>query len=276
MAKRLIRAAIAYDFDGTLAPGNIQEYDFIPSVNTSSASFWSEVKSLAHDQQADEILCYMFLMLEKARSARIPVRREDFANYGRSVALFDGVDGWFKRINEYARSKDINLEHYIISSAIKEMVEATEIGKHVARVFASSFMYDHHGIANWPALAINYTTKTQYLFRINKGSLDVADHSKINAYVKPAERPIPFTRMVFIGDGSTDIPCMKLVREQCGHSIAVYKPKTKGARNKAQKLIAEDRVNFVAPADYREGEEIDGIVKRILDKIATDAALEQQ
>ncbi len=226
MPGRLVRMAIAYDFDGTLAPGNMQEYEFVPNIGMKSKAFWTEVTALTKAQEADGVLSYMQLMLEKAANKKIQVRKENFVKYGESVKLFDGVLDWFDQINEYGKKKKINIEHYIISSGIREMIAGTPIATKFKRIFASSFMYDHHGIAHWPALAVNYTTKTQYLFRINKGALNVYDDSKINAYILEKERPVPFRNMVFIGDGSTDIPCFRLVKGQGGHSIAVYKPTT--------------------------------------------------
>jgi hypothetical protein len=164
----------------------------------------------------------------------------------------------------------VRVEHYVISSGLREMVAGTIIARKFKAVYASSFWYDHHGVAQWPALALNYTTKTQYLFRINKGSLHVYDHSKVNEYVPHAERPIPFTNMIFVGDGETDIPCFRLVKDLGGHSIAVYKPRARRARTISEKLIRDGRVNFIAPADYSDGRELDRIVKGIIDKVAAD------
>ncbi len=270
MKKTPILLAISYDFDGTLAPGNMQEHSFIPEIGMSKEDFWKEVRSLAKQHEADNILIYMGLMLEKARSARVTVRKSDFAKRGKGLPLYDGVTDWFKRINVYGRSGGVEVEHYIISSGIREIVRGTPIAKEFRAIFASSFWYDHHGVAQWPALALNYTTKTQYLFRINKGSLDVHDHSIINKFVPKGERRVPFENMVFIGDGETDIPCFRLVRDQGGNSIAVYKPHVAPAKQKAERLVKEGRVSFVAPADYREGLSLDRIVKAIIDKLATD------
>ena len=273
MPRRLARIAIAYDFDGTLAPGNMQEYEFVPDIGMKSKTFWYEVNKQAKDYEADTVLSYMQLMLEKANSKKIRVRKENFIKYGESVKLFDGVLDWFGQINEYGKKKRINIEHYIISSGIREMIAGTPIATRFKRIFASSFMYDHHGIAHWPALAVNYTTKTQYLFRINIGVLNVYDDSKINAYIPEKERRIPFSNIVFIGDGSTDIPCFRLVKGQGGHSIAVYKPNARGARDKAKALIKQNRVNFIAPANYLPGNRIDLIVRAIIDRVASDAAM---
>lgn len=267
MPKKLIPMAISYDFDGTLAPGNMQEFDFIPALNMGSNEFWKSVKDLAKKHEMDEILAYMQVMLEKARGAKVPVRRMDFKNFGANIQLFAGVKDWFKRINGYARGKGVRLEHFIISSGIREMVEGTPIYKEFKKVYASGFMFDHNDVACWPALAMNYTTKTQYLFRINKGSLDVHDNSVINKYVPKDQRPVPFENMIFVGDGETDIPCMRLVKDQGGHSIAVYNPGKHGAKKRAEQLIKDGRATLIATADYQEGGAIDLAVKAIIDKI---------
>jgi phosphoserine phosphatase len=275
MAKKHIPFVIAYDFDGTLSPGNMQEYDFVPALKIKPAAFWQEAKTIAQDQQADEILAYMRLMIEKAQASRVPVRKKDFADFGANIQLFPGVEEWFKRITAYGRAQGVKVEHFIISSGLREMIEGTSIYKHFTRVYASGFMYDHNGIAHWPALAVNYTTKTQYLFRINKGSLDVHDNSVINKFVEPSERPVPFSNMVFIGDGETDIPSMRLVKSQGGHSIAVYSKGKRGAREKAQKLVAEGRTNLSTTADYTENSAIDRAVKAMIDKAVSCRSIDE-
>ncbi|NTU53968.1 MAG: haloacid dehalogenase-like hydrolase [Chlorobiaceae bacterium] len=267
MAKKMVNMAIAYDFDGTLAPGNMQEYDFIPKLHMKSKGFWEDVSRYAREQNADQILAYMHQMLKKAESAEVRVTKSDFRKYGEQIKLFPGVAEWFQRINEYAKEKGVKVEHFIVSSGIREMVEGTSIAKEFTAIYASGFMYDHHGVACWPALAINYTTKTQYLFRINKGSLEVYDNTVINRYVTPEERPVPFENMIFIGDGETDIPCMRLVKELGGHSISVYNSRISESKLGAEQLLNDKRVTLTAPADYREGKTIDFAVKAMIDKI---------
>ena len=273
MAKKLIRMTISYNFDGTLAPGNMQEYDFIPALKVKPSEFWKTAGRLAEENQMDHILAYMWAMLREADKADIRVHKTDFINFGKSIQLFPGVKDWFKRINAYAKSKGIRLEHFIISSGIREMVEGTPIYKEFKKVYASGFMFDHNGVACWPALAVNYTTKTQYLFRINKGSLDVHDNTIINKYVPKDQRPVPFEHMIFVGDGETDIPCMRLVKDQGGHSIAVYNPGKHGAKKKAVDLIKEGRATLVATADYQEGGAIDLAVKAIMDKVEASSRI---
>ncbi len=261
--------AIIYDFDGTLAPGNMQERDFIPAIGMKTKQFWNEVNDSAKKHQADNILAYMKLMLDKAQQASVPVRKNDFHEYGKNLCFFKGIlpdnsandKGWFEKINQYAHERNMIAEHYIVSSGIREMIEGCPLAAEFTMIYASSFMYDHNGVAVWPALAINYTTKTQYLFRINKGCLDVSDNASINKTIPENERPIPFSHMIYLGDGETDIPAFRLVKDKGGCAIAVYKPNTKGAKEKMQHLILDGRVNHIAPADYRTNTPIDKIVK---------------
>jgi 2-hydroxy-3-keto-5-methylthiopentenyl-1-phosphate phosphatase len=265
--------AICYDFDGTLSPRNMQEYDYLPQLNIHPKKFWAEAKAKARSQGADDILAYMCLMLEKAHAtSHVKISRSALQDCGRTVALFPGVEGWFDRISRFAAKSGASVEHYIISSGIREMIEGTPIAKKFKRIYASSFMYDQHDVAKWPGMAINYTTKTQFLFRINKGALDPSDNSRINTYIAKDDRPVPFERMIYIGDGTTDIPCMKLVRAQGGYSIAVFKAKSR-KKSDARKLLEEERVNFVSSADYRNNSALDRQVKRVIARMLADAEI---
>ncbi len=273
--KQKTTVAIAYDFDGTLAKGNIQENSFIPDLKLDKEVFWQEVKKLAQDEEMDEILAYMFLMIKKAKEKKISCKKDEIKKHGKTVKYFKGVEDFFARINEYANSKRIKLEHYIISSGTKEMIEGTSIANEFEYIFASSFKYDVNGVAKWPALAINYTTKTQYLFRINKGIKNAWDNTEINKYIELSERPILFENMIYIGDGATDIPAMKMLNYQGGTSIGVYPPNTKGAKNKAQELLKNNRANYIAKADYSPDSDIDKIIISIIDRISIKASVKQ-
>lgn len=282
MSAKRTQVAIAYDFDGTLAQGNMQEHSFIPGLGLTPDKFWPEVKKLACKHDMDEILTYMELMIRTATEKRLSIRREEFQKHGRAVSLFPGVEQWFDRINNYGKERGLVVEHYIISSGLREMISATSIGKKFKYIFASGYMYDANDVAVWPALAVNYTTKTQYLFRINKGILNSYDNGSINKYTPASERPIPFSNMIYIGDGETDVPCMKMLKYQGGHPIAVYEPwegrATKKQKHKQQlcyELLEQDRANYAAPADYTDGKPLDNLVKNLLDKISTESALQR-
>ena len=268
MAK--VTVALIYDFDGTLSPKNMQEFSFIEALGMDSSQFWGKAQKLSKDNDASGILCYMKLMLEEARHANIPVRRESFVNFGKKVELFDGVKKWFSMINEYGKEIGLDIQHYINSSGLKEMIEGTPIAKEFKNIYACSFLYDINGVAEWPSVAVDYTTKTQFIFKINKGIKEVSDNKRINEYVPEDERPIPFKRMIYFGDGETDIPCMKMVKQNGGYSIAVYNPKDSNKRMVAEKLILDNRVNFVCKADYRESKDVYKVVTTILQKRKRD------
>ena len=271
--KRKIRAALVYDFDGTLSPSNMQEYSFIPDLGMDAQDFWKRTQRRAREQDADPILAYMNMMLDLAEKRRISVKRDYFVKAGRAIRLFPGVTSWFARQTEYAATHGLDLEHYIVSSGLREMIEGSSIGQEFKRIYASGFMYGRDGIATWPALAVNYTTKTQFLFRINKGSPNVYDDSLINDFVPKDKRCIPFENMIFVGDGATDVPCMRLVKDQGGHSIAVYRANDSHSRKKARQLFDEGRVNFIAPANYAAEHLLDRQVRGVIDKLAADKAL---
>ena len=267
--------ALIYDFDGTLAHGNMQEYDFIPAVGKSNKEFWNDANVLAETQDADPVLAYMARMIQEAQSKGLSLRREAFQISGRNIRYYKGVEEWFSRMNEYAAERGIRLLHYVNSSGLKEIIEGTSIAKEFKHIYACSFLYNVDGIAYWPAVAVNYTNKTQFIFKINKGVESVYDTRMVNQYMEENRRPVPFKRMIYVGDGTTDIPCMKLVKNYGGHSIAVYNPDDKGKRKEMNTLIRVNRVNFVCAADYSEGSEMDTVVKSIVDKIAADLRLEQ-
>ncbi|MDS1136723.1 HAD family hydrolase [Nitratireductor indicus] len=266
------RAAIVYDFDGTLSPGSMQQHSYLPEIGYADPSqFWEEVKEETKQQDGDEILVYMQMMVRKSRE---PVTRQRLRSHGSALPLFDGVISWFDRMNTFAGERRISLEHYVVSSGLREMIEGCSIREQFAAIFASGFAYDHDGWAIWPSVAVNYTNKTQFLFRINKGISNTWDNVAINRWVPMSERAVPFERMIFIGDGDTDIPSMKMVRFQGGCAIAVFDPgewPKQATQNKIGRLIAENRANYVAPADYPEGGQLDVTVRGVLGRIAREA-----
>lgn len=265
---RRITVALIYDFDGTLSPGNMQEFGFIQAIGKNAEEFWKQSNGLSKENDASQILCYMYTMLQAAKNNNISLKRESFRKFGSQIQLYPGVIEWFDLINSYAKSHGIYIKHFINSSGLKEMIEGTPIAKKFENIYACSYLYNVDDIAYWPAVAVDYTTKTQFLFKINKGIKEVSDTIKINEYIPANKRPIPFSHMIYFGDGETDIPSMKLVKEHGGHSVAVYGNEKK--LSTAMKLIREDRVNFVCKADYSVHGDIYGVVKRILDKIKAD------
>jgi hypothetical protein len=267
------RIAICYDFDGTLAAGNMQEHQFIPDIGTTKAKFWAEVKELAKEHSADEILAYMSVMLKKADAAKVSVRREDFRKSGKSIELFPGVQAWFDLLNAYGNEKGVMVEHHIISSGNAEIIAGTSIAKKFKKIYASAFIFDQNGVACWPALAVNYTNKTQFLFRINKDALEVYDKSGVNKFVPENDRPVPFQNMVFIGDGETDVPCFRLLKDKGGLAVAVYQSGSTPKKRVAEQLLAEGRVSCAFPADYSAGKDLMEAIKAKIDEVAARTQL---
>ncbi len=258
----MLKVAIMYDFDQTLCPKNMQEYSLLPTLEIDPKDFWQEVENYSIKNNMDSILAYMYLLLKKAQEKNIKLTREFFNNLGQDIIYYPAVESFFDRINKYALEHNILLQHFIISSGTKEIIDGCSIKDHFTKIYACEYHYDENGQADFPSVAINYTGKTQFLFRINKNSLDVFDNSTINS--ASTIRDIPFEQMIYIGDGFTDVPCMRLVKSNGGHSIAVY---DKGKHTYKQ-LLEDGRVNYVALADYSENSEIDNIIKLILKKIA--------
>ncbi len=272
----LLRTALVYDFDGTLAPGNIQEHSLIPKhLGMTKKAFWDRVDSEKKEDDADQILIYLGLLISLANERGSPLTRELLAQHGANTPLFSGVLEWFQRIDRHGKTRGLALEHYVISSGNEEMIAGTSIGQKFKKIFASRYRYGTNGHAEWPAVAINFTNKTQYLFQINKGVDNNWNHEAVNRWVPHGERPIPFSRIIYLGDGDTDIPSMKMVRHQGGHSVAVFDPDRwakKELQQKVYNLIAEDRAHFVVPADYTDGSQLDITVKGVLGRIARDQA----
>lgn len=266
--------AICYDFDRTLSPDDMQAQGYIQDVYGDDVNkFWEATDELSFDNEMDTNLAYMFMMQQEAVGKTV-FSKKVLEEYGSRVVLFPGVRTWFDRINRYGAEHGVLVEHYIISSGLKEMIEGTEPAKNGAfkRIYASSFYYNDRGVAVWPAQAVNYTNKTQFLFRIEKGVLDVNDPG-VNDYFAPDELRVPFRNMVYIGDSATDIPCMKLVNSYGGHSIGVYDPVTCD-KSKVYRMIKNNRISYFAPADYSEGRELEELVHRIILRTAVNEDLE--
>ena len=264
--------AICYDFDKTLSPDDMQAQGYIQSIGFEVSEFWKESNNLATDNDMDQNLAYMYMMASKSRGKRL-FTRENLRGDGAKVELFPGVDTWFDRINQYGDSKGVEVEHYIISSGLKEMIEGTKVADKFKKIYASSFYYDVDGVAVWPAQVVNYTNKTQFLFRIEKGVLDV-NNQGVNSYFAPDEYRIPFRNIVYIGDSDTDIPCMKLVNINGGHSIGVYNSETKD-KSKVFRMLDENRIKYFVPADYTKGAKLEQLIHQIIDRTISNEVLEE-
>ncbi len=266
--------ALVYDFDGTLSPGNMQEFGFIQAIGKNPTEFWTESDDIAIEQDASNILSYMKLMFDEARRLGIRLTREDFRKFGNKIELFEGVREWFGAVNRYGEEHGVVVEHYVNSSGLAEMIEGTPIAGEFKRIFACSYLYGKDGVAIWPGVAVDYTAKTQFLFKINKGILSIRDNKKVNESQMEDKKRIPFPHMIYFGDGETDVPCMKIVKMFGGHSIGVYNPEIPTKVKTARKLLKQRRVNFITPARYTTDSRTFELVCSIIDKIKADYHLQ--
>ena len=265
--------ALIYDYDGTLSPGNVQEFGFIQAVGKTADEFWRMSDNIAIGQDASNVLSYMKLMFDEARKNGIKLRREDFERFGQNIELFEGVREWFGLINRYGAAHGVRIEHYINSSGLKEIIEGSPIAREFKHVFAGTFIYDENGEAVWPGVAEDYTAKTQFLFKISKGIFSARDNKQVNESMAEDKKRIPFSQMIYFGDGDTDVPCMKIVGMFGGHSIAVFDPQNERKQATAAKLKRQGRVAFAVPAVYTEQSPAYRVVTAIIDKIKADSVL---
>ncbi len=258
MSKPII--AIMYDFDKTLCTKDMQNYRFIPSMGIKVSEFWDFTNDVQQTEKMDSVLAYMYAAIKISREKNIPLKRERLEENGKGIEFFPGVTDWFERINKFGEEQGAVIEHYVISSGMKEIIDGTVISGEFKNIFACEYLYDNDGIAVWPKTAVNYTNKTQFIYRINKGVLDVSNDFDLNRSMPDDSKRIPFTNMIYIGDGLSDVPCMKMMKSYGGKAIAVYQ----NLDDKVCELLRKDRVDYIYPADYSEGTGLDKTMKDII------------
>ena len=269
MAKPII--GIMYDFDKTLSTTDMQNYDFIPAIGMTPAEFWGATTEFTEKTGVERILSYMYMMIAKAKEAGIELTRDFLRECGKNIKFYPGVSTWFKRINDYGESKGVKVEHYLVSSGTMEIVEGCSIYPCFTKAWGCEYHYDKDGHPVWPKLAINYTQKTQFFFRISKGVVDVKNDNGVNE--KTPERRIPYRNIIYMGDGMTDVACMTLVKHNEGTSIAIYPEKDS---DKVRDLYTDGRCNFMCRADYSAGSDLEKVVKLIVDKVAMEYEMEKR
>ena len=256
--------ALLYDFDKTLCTTDMEDYAFIPALHMTPAEFWHIANTFGRESRMDGLLAYMYTMISQCRQRNIPLTRDFLVSCGRSMVLFPGVREWFGRINAFGKSLGVEVEHYVLSSGLKEIIEGSGLKDEFREIYACEFFYNEEGLASWPKLDVNFTNKTQFVYRINKGILDVARDKELNDSMPDDSKRVPFTNMIYVGDGLSDVPCMKMMRAYGGQAIAVYQEEN---RQGVEELLAKGRVDFIFPADYREGTALDRTVKNIIRKM---------
>ena len=205
--------ALVYDFDETLSTTYMQDYVLIPELGMTPKTFWKKANQWSIDNGADQITGSMYYFMKKAREKNVKLTRDNFAYCGTLVKYYKGVEEWFERINAYGEKLGLKIEHYIISSGYEEILEGTSIRKYFKDVYGCCYAFGDDGTPVWPARVVNYSTKVQYISKINKG-LGKLDDKLVNEYMEDSKRRVPFPRIIYFGDGMTDIPSMKMVKKK--------------------------------------------------------------
>ena len=265
--------ALLYEFDKTLCTTDMQNYAFIPALGMTPEDFWTLANDFGRENSMDGLLAYMYTMIRECRRRGVRLDRDFLVRCGRAIELFPGVKEWFSRINAFGAELGAEVEHYVLSSGLKEIIEGSGICHEFKEVYACEFLYDADGLAYWPKLDVNFTNKTQFIYRINKGVLDVSDDKGLNSSMPDDSKRIPFPNMVYIGDGLSDVPCMKTMRAYGGQAIAVYQDSN---RHGVEELLSRQRVDYIFPADYREGTALDVTMKNIIRRIAISDVLAEE
>jgi hypothetical protein len=265
--------AIVYDYDQTLSPTYMQEEVLFPTFGIDSARFWKRCQQLVKEHGYDSELAYMKVMLDYLGMDR-PTNAELRA-LGERMTFYKGLPGMFEEFSEKLltpqhEAHGIRVEHYIISSGLKALIEGSRLAPHVRAIFGCEFAEDEQGRIAFPKRVISHTQKTQFLFRINKGLLDMAED--VNDHMPPELRPVPFPHMIYVGDGPTDVPCFTVIRQQGGQAIAVYNPDdpTRASFKKCFQLSTHaDRVRHIAPSDFQAGSHLRLLLEEMVEEVAT-------
>jgi hypothetical protein len=258
------KIALCYDFDGTLCSGYMQDQKLLHDCKIEPKNFWIKVANYAKENHCDPTLAYLMLLEQQMRSAGLKVNAETFKKYGRELKLFKGVNDWFSRIKQFGKLHNIEIQHFIISSGLADVIKGCSFIKDINLVYASSYIYDD-GKGVWPKLSVNYSNKVQFLYRINKGTFDVFDQVGVNAKKDANDIVnIPFENFIFFGDGETDVPCFSVNQKNSGKNMCIYEKGNEKSFDIGKKLYSEGRVHYLLDGDYSENSEIDKLIKQFI------------
>lgn len=267
---------IIFDFDDTLAPDTTSA--FLENIGIDSRTFWENTVTTLSNNGWDRIPAYLYSILKisqtKSSNYTIPITKNKFFEFGKNISFYSGIITFFSRMNKFilSQSNNINIEYYIISSGIGEIIRASKIAKHFKNIVACEYHYNNKGEINFPKRIINFTDKTRILFQISKGIIgdNTNEYSfDVNKRVNDKNFRIPLSRIIYIGDGYTDIPCFTIVSRYGGYAIGVYDDNNLIKMKYAWNFVDEKRVSNLLPADYKKGSALEQTIKMALIKIVS-------
>jgi len=272
--------AIVYDYDQTLSPSYMQDDVVFPVFGIDGPKFWGRCGELVRDHGYDNELAYMKVFLDTLGMDR-PTNAE-LQQLGAKLNFYKGLPEMFEEfrhglLTEEHVAHGISVEHYIISSGFKVLIDGSRLAPFIRAIFGCEFAEDEHGRITFPKRVISHTQKTQFLFRINKGLLDMSQD--VNDHMDFDIRPIPFPNMIYIGDGPTDVPCFTVMKKNGGEAIAVYNPddpKRVGFKKCYQLATHAERVKNIAPADYRPNTHLRMLLEEMVGETANRIVLQRK
>ncbi len=264
--------ALVYDYDQTLSPTYMQEEALFPVFGINSEAFWKKCGVLVKEQGYDNELAYMKVMLDYLEMDR--PTNADLKKLGEKLTFYKGLPEMFEEFKSGLLTAEhetygITVEHYIVSSGLKALIDGSKLAPYMRTIFGCEFAEDSDGRITFPRRVISHTQKTQFLFRINKGMLDM--NEDVNDHMAPELRPVPFTNMIYIGDGPTDVPCFTVMSKNGGKGIAVYNAEdpTRTSFKKCYQLSTHaDRVKNIAPSDFRPGSHLRLLIEEMVQEVA--------
>ncbi|MDR4493327.1 MAG: HAD family hydrolase [Nitrospirales bacterium] len=270
--------AIVYDFDHTLSPHYMQDHTILRHAELDPSTFWKSCTALIEARDYDQELAYMKRMLEEPRIRSFS--NQDLRGMGKELSFFPGVPDFFEELNGILKKPQyeevpVRLEHYVVSSGLKAILDGSAVARHVRALFGCEFD-EEDGHISFPKRTISHTQKTQFLFRVNKGLTDLKDD--VNDHMPEESRRVPFRHMMYVGDGPTDVPCFTVMKKNGGFALAVYNPEDQSRRSfeKCYQLTFHaERVHFMAPADYRPGSHLRLILEKHITEVA-DTIVDRQ
>ena len=271
--------AIVYDYDRTLSPRPMQEDVIFERIGVEASKFWSMADELKGNKSYEDELAWIRLLLDNP-SFRC-LSNLDLEGMGRNLKFYPGVPEMFAELevglhsDKYLRH-GVALEHYIVTSGLKSVLAGSILSQNVQAIFGCELDEDEEGRVYWPKRIISHTAKTQYLFRITKG-LEYVDLSHdVNDHMPEPERRIPFSNMLYIGDGPTDVPCFAVISSRGGKSLAVYDPSSKVSFATCMSLREAQRVDEIAEADYRQNTHLRRLMEHYVIQMADRIVLQQE
>ncbi len=268
--------AMVWDFDKTLISGYMQDPLF-KRYQIDGKQFWKEVNALPayYEKLGVHInrdTSYLNHILTYVKSGKLKgLSNKILRECGKELEFYPGLPEFFPKIKKLIeddpkyRNAGIRLEHYVVSTGFAETIRGSAIAPYLDGIFGCEFIEEPaqpgylesegspaEGEISQVAIALDNTSKTRYLFEINKGSNKFPDTIDVNSQIDQNNRRIPFANMIYIADGPSDVPAFSILNQHGGTTYAIYPAKDRVAMRQVDALRRDHRIQMYGEADYTE------------------------